>query len=80
MEGWSMECELTINLGLLQALMDECQTKRLPIRIQRSLPFQDANGTVLETVTIECPDTDFDFNAVMSRVINRHYNLKDTEQ
>ena len=35
---------------------------------------------MLETVIIECPDTDFDFNAVMSRVINRHYNLNDTEQ
>lgn len=29
----------------------------------------------MATVTFEHP-TDFDFNAVMSRVINEHYNLK----
>ena len=75
-----MECELSINRGLLEALIDECRRKRLPVRIQRSFRFTEENGTVLETVTIEYPDTDFDFNAVMSRVINQHYNLKDTEQ
>ena len=75
-----MKYELEIETGLLQALIDECRAGRLPVHIRRGVPYDDANGTMLETVIIECPDTDFDFNAVMSRVINRHYNLNDTEQ
>lgn len=67
--------ELTINHGLLEALIEECRAKRLPVRIQRSFRFTDENGSVQETVTVEHPDTDFDFNAVLSRVINEHYKL-----
>lgn len=70
--------EFIINRGLLEALIEECRAKRLPVRI-RSFWFAEENGTEMATVTFEHP-TDFDFNAVMSRVINRHYNLKDTEQ
>lgn len=75
-----MKYELEIERGLLAGVIDECRAGRLPVHIQRGVPYDDANGTMLETVIIECPDTDFDFNAVMSRVINRHYNLNDTEQ
>ncbi len=78
--NWMMKYELEIETGLLQAFIDECRAGRLPVHIQRGVPYDDANGTMLETVIIECPDTDFDFNAAMSRVINRHYNLNDTEQ
>lgn len=68
--------ELTINHGLLEALIEECRAKRLPVRIQRGFRFTDENDSVQETVTVEHPDTDFDFNAVLSRVINEHYHLR----
>lgn len=72
-----MKCELAIDHGLLEAFIEECRAKRLPVHIQRGFRFADGNGDAQETVTVEHPDTDFDFNAVLSRVINEHYNLKE---
>lgn len=72
-----MRRELDINTGLLEALAREVRAKRLPVHIQRGVPFTDENGTELETIAIELPDTDFDFNALLGRVINEHYNLKE---
>ena len=60
-----------------EALVHEVRTRHLPIHIQRGVPFTDENGTVLETVIIDHPDTDFDFDVLMSRVINEHYQLKE---
>lgn len=70
-----MRQEMTINRELLEALIEECRTKSLPVHIQRGFLLTDANGTEQEDIVVEFPDTDFDFNAVLSRVINEHYNL-----
>lgn len=64
--------------NLLEAFLQEVRTEGLPVHIQRSFPYTDENGTEMENVIIEHPDTDFDFNAVLSRVINEHYNLKES--
>ena len=63
---------------LLEAFLQEVRTERLPVHIQRSFPYTDENGTEMENVIIEHPDTGFDFNAALSRVINEHYNLKES--
>lgn len=68
--------ELTINRELLEAFIEECRAKQLPVHIQRGFLLTDVNGTEQEDVVIEYPDTGFDLNAVLSRVINEHYNLK----
>ena len=73
-----MKRELTINRSLLDALIEEVRKRHLPVHIQRNIPYPDENGTEQEDIIIEHPDTDFDFNAVLGRVINEHYNLKES--
>ena len=73
-----MILEMEMSKDLLEAFLQEVRTKNLPVHIQRSFPYTDENGTEMERVIIEHPDTDFDFNAVLSRVINEHYNLKES--
>ena len=72
-----MKIACEIEATLLQALTREVREKSLPVRIQRGAPFIDENGSEQEPVIIEHPDTGFDFNAMMSQVINKHYNLKE---
>lgn len=74
-----MKIEYEIEAGLLQAFIAEVKAQRLPVRIQRGVPFVDETGSELDPVVIEYPDTGFDFNAMMSEVINEHYNLKKHE-
>lgn len=71
-----MKREFNIESGLLLAIIQEVKTKRLPVHIQRGMKFTDENGSEQECVIIEHPDTDFDLNGLLSRVINEHYNLK----
>ena len=73
-----MILEMEMSEALLKAFLQEVRTEGLPVHIQRSFPYTDENGTETENVIIEHPDTDFDFNAVLSRVINEHYNLKES--
>ena len=82
-----MILEMEMSKDLLEAFLQEVRTKNLPVHIQRSFlpvhiqrsfPYTDENGTEMERVIIEHPDTDFDFNAVLGRVINEHYNLKES--
>lgn len=73
-----MILEMEMSKALLEAFLQEVRTEGLPVHIQRSFPYTDENGTEMENVIIEHPDTDFDFNAVLSRVINEHYNLKES--
>ena len=88
-----MILEMEMSKALLEAFLQEVRTEGLPVHIQRSFPYTDENGTemerviiehpdtdfdFMERVIIEHPDTDFDFNAVLSRVINEHYNLKES--
>lgn len=73
-----MTLEMEMSENLLEAFLQEVRTEGLPVHIQRSFPYTDENGTEMENVIIEHPDTDFDFNAVLSRVINEHYNLKES--
>lgn len=73
-----MILEMEMSKALLEAFLQEVRTEGLPVHIQRSFPYTDENGTEMENVIIEHPDTDFDFNAILSRVINEHYNLKES--
>lgn len=73
-----MILEMEMSKALLEAFLQEVRTEGLPVHIQRSFPYTDENGTEMENVIIEHPDTDFDFNAVLDRVINEHYNLKES--
>ena len=74
-----MILKMEMSEALLEAFLQEVRTERLPVHIQRSFfPYTDENGTEMERVIIEHPDTDFDFNAVLGRVINEHYNLKES--
>ena len=73
-----MILEMEMSEDLLEAFLQEVRTEKLPVHIQRSFPYTDENGTEMENVIIEHPDTGFDFNAVLSRVINEHYNLKES--
>lgn len=73
-----MILEMEMSKNLLEAFLQEIRTEGLPVRIQRGFPYTDENGTEMERVIIEHPDTDFDFNAVLGRVINEHYNLKES--
>lgn len=73
-----MILEMEMSEDLLEAFLQEVRTEGLPVHIQRSFPYTDENGTEMENVIIEHPDTGFDFNAVLSRVINEHYNLKES--
>lgn len=73
-----MILEMEMSKSLLEAFLQEVRTEGLPVHIQRSFPYTDENGTEMERVIIEHPDTGFDFNAVLSRVINEHYNLKES--
>lgn len=71
-----MKIACEIEAALLQALIREVRGKLLPVRIQRGIPVIDENGSEQEPVIIET-GTGFDFNAMMSQVINKHYNLKE---
>lgn len=73
-----MIVEMEMSENLLEAFLQEVRTEGLPVHIQRSFPYTDENGTEMERVIIEHPDTGFDFNAVLDRVINEHYNLKES--
>ena len=73
-----MILEMEMSEDLLEAFLQEVRTEGLPVHILRSFPYTDENGTEMERVIIEHPDTGFDFNAVLGRVINEHYNLKES--
>ena len=64
--------ELSINTALLEALTDECNKSRLPVYIRRVTTYTDEDGTEMADIIIEHPYTDFDFNAVLGRVINEY--------
>lgn len=66
-----MILEMEMSEALLEAFLQEIRTERLPVHIQRSFPYTDENGTEMENVIIEHPDTGFDFNETLSRVVNK---------
>ena len=66
-----MILEMEMSEALLEAFLQEIRTERLPVHIQRSFPYTDENGTEMERVIIEHPDTGFDFNETLSRVVNK---------
>lgn len=71
-----MKIAYEIEVGLLEAFIAEVKAKHLPVHIQRSMKRMDENGNEVENAEFEYPDG-FYFNAVMSRVINEYYHLKD---
>lgn len=67
-----MKREICMATGLLEAFVAEVRKNRLPVHVQRGIPYEDENGTELEDIVIEHPDTDFDFNETLSRVVNKY--------
>lgn len=63
-----------IEVGLLEAFIDEVKANHLPVYIQRGMKRVDENGNEVEDAEFEYPDG-FYFNAVMSRVINEYCHL-----
>ena len=69
-----MKVKYEIEVGLLEAFIDEVKAKHLPVHIQRGLKRVDENGSEVEIAEFEYPDY-FDFNAAMRRVINQYCHL-----
>ena len=62
----------SISSPLLEALAAEVEREHLPVSIRRGTPYTDENGTETEDVVVELHDADFDFNAVLGRVVDRY--------
>lgn len=66
--------ELAMSSRLLDALAAEVEREHLPVSIRRGTPYTDENGTETVNAVVELrgADSDFNFNAVLSRVVNRY--------
>lgn len=64
--------ELAMSSRLLDALAAEVERERLPVSIRRGTPYTDENGTETVDAVVELRGADSDFNAVLSRVVNRY--------
>lgn len=69
-----MIAKFEIEVGLLEAFCAEVQDKHLPVHIQHGMKSTDENGSEVEIAEFEYPDY-FDFNAAMSRVMNKFCHL-----
>ena len=69
-----MKVKYEIEVGLLEAFIDEVKAKHLPVHIQHGMKREDENGSEVKLVEFEYPDY-FDFNAAMRRVINQYCHL-----
>ena len=63
-----------IEAGLLEAFCDEVKAKHLPVHIQHGMKRTDENDCEVENAEFEYPNN-FDFDAVMYRVINQYCYL-----
>lgn len=69
---------ISLDSRVANALVCRCVEEKLPVHIQRGIPFPSENGNHLIDLTVEHED-DFPFNEKLSETINRVFNLKDKE-